>query len=67
MTAGFDWASFEDAVMAGLARAVRSAVASDPDEDFYAAGLAHVYREADGVIGAGTRHHRNPVNGRPEA
>jgi hypothetical protein len=45
-----EWARFEDAVVAGVDRAVRAAVAAHPGERFYAAALAHIYRETDGPI-----------------
>ena len=51
MTAGFNWEAFEGAVADGVASAVRSVVAGDPDERFYAAGLGDIYRETDRRIG----------------
>jgi hypothetical protein len=50
-SAGFDWASFENALVDGVVSTVRAAIASDPGERFYAAALSHIYCETDGVIG----------------
>src|SRR5215469_8984056 len=49
--AGFDWASFEDALVLGIVSAVQAAILSDPGERFYAAALSNIYHETDGVIG----------------
>ncbi|MEV6447325.1 DUF4303 domain-containing protein [Amycolatopsis sp. NPDC051716] len=50
MTAGLNWADFEQTLHDGVVRAVASAVADHPGERFYAAALNHVYREEDGHI-----------------
>ncbi|WP_246159302.1 DUF4303 domain-containing protein [Catellatospora sichuanensis] len=46
----FDWAAFERELEAGLVATVKAAIAVEPDQRWYAAAMAEIYAEEDGVI-----------------
>src|SRR4051794_15981240 len=50
MAVGFDWSGFEQFVTDAVVQTVRRVVAERPDQRFYAAAFAEIYRETDGVI-----------------